>query len=264
MTIAPLVEKLGLEPFPQPSQSKFRIAELGVLEAAASSLVKSIRNDTLTLNQIDSFIDNHLSLVPASKKQDVLEYLLCTKAGLLFVEGKSEAGLKEYDQALGIKEVPSTWALKGTALLQLERWDEAFEAYQKAHSLREDFGPQEQDYLTDLFATWSTAALLLGLSGILEEDLPEAQKGVREYLAVQDKATSEGLEASLGKLAAQEPVSIRLEAALEELELMVRLLSIKNPFDRWRELTKEISKVWPHDVSAVDAIREQRARDWNT
>jgi len=39
---------------------------------------------------------------------------------------------------------------------------------------------------------------------------------------------------------------------------MVRLLSIKDPFDRWRELTKEISKVWPEGVSALDAIREQR------
>ena len=49
-----------------------------------------------------------------------------------------------------------------------------------------------------------------------------------------------------------------LQEALEELEVMVRLLSIKDPFDRWRELTKEISKVWPEGVSAVDAVREQR------
>ena len=55
-----------------------------------------------------------------------------------------------------------------------------------------------------------------------------------------------------------------LREALEELDLMVRLLSIKDPFDGWRALTKEISKVWPEDVSAVDAIREQRDRPWNT
>ncbi len=100
--------------------------------------------------------------------------------------------------------------------------------------------------------------MLLGLSGILEDDLPEAQKGVQEYLVVQEKATSDGLEATLGKLAAQEPVSPQLKAALAELEIMVRLLSIKDPFEGWRELTKEISKVWPKGVSAVDAIREQR------
>lgn len=258
MSIAPLAEKLGLETIAETLQSKFRTPELGVLEAAASSIAKSIRNDTLTLNQIDSFIKNDLSLVPTSKNQDVLEYLLCTRAGLLLVEGKREAGLREYDKALRIKEVPSTWALKGTALLQLERWDEAFGAYRKAHSLRENFGPRAQDYLSDLFIAWSTAALLLGLSGILEDDLPEAQKGVQEYLVVQEKATSDGPEATLGKLAAQEPVSPQLKAALAELEIMVRLLSIKDPFEGWRELTKEISKVWPKGVSAVDAIREQR------
>jgi hypothetical protein len=43
----------------------------------------------------------------------------------------------------------------------------------------------------------------------------------------------------------------------------VRFLSIKDPIDGWRALTQEISKVWPEDVSAVDAIREQRNRSWN-
>jgi hypothetical protein len=49
-----------------------------------------------------------------------------------------------------------------------------------------------------------------------------------------------------------------LQEAQEELGLAVRLLSIKDPFEGWRALTQEISKVWPEGVSAVDAIREQR------
>ena len=53
-------------------------------------------------------------------------------------------------------------------------------------------------------------------------------------------------------------VSSNLKDAMDELKLMVRLLSIEDPFDRWREFLKEISDVWPKDVSAVDAIREQR------
>ena len=59
-------------------------------------------------------------------------------------------------------------------------------------------------------------------------------------------------------LAVDETVSKDLKDAMEELKLMVRLLSIKDPFERWREFSKEISTVWPKDVSAVDAIREQR------
>ena len=258
MTIATLAENLGLNVFPDPLQTKFRVEELGVLEAAAYSLVESIRNDTISVKQIESFIDQSLDLVPASKRPDILEYLLSTKAGLLFAEGKTVEGLEEYDKALGVKELPSTWGLKGAALLQLEHLDEAFEAFRKAHTLREKYGPQRQGYLSDLFITWSTAALLVGLSGILEEDLAGAQKGVAEYLEVRDKAASEGLEGALGMLAAHESSSTQLQSAIEELNLMVRLLSIEDPFDGWRALTREISKVWPKGLSAVDVIREQR------
>jgi len=53
-------------------------------------------------------------------------------------------------------------------------------------------------------------------------------------------------------------VSKDIQEALEELELMIRLLSIKDPFEGWRALTKELTKVWPTGVSAVDAVREQR------
>ena len=95
MTIAPLAEKLGLSLLPNSLQTKFRVEELGSLDAASSSLVESIRDDTLSVKQIDSFIDQSLILVPASKRSDLLEYLLCTKAGLLFTEGKTEEGLKE-------------------------------------------------------------------------------------------------------------------------------------------------------------------------
>ena len=258
MTIEQLAKKLGLKIFPESLQSEFATEELGVVEAASSSLVESIRNNTLSVKQIDSFIEKNLHLLPASKRPDVLEFLLCTKAGLLFVEGNTEEGLKEYDNALGVKEMPSTWALKGTALLQLERLDEAFEAFRKAHSLRENFGPQKQAYLVELFGGWSIAALLRGLFGILQEDIHEAKKGVDEYIAVLERAEGDNLASAVLNLAVERPVSEDLQAALEELEIMVRLLSIKDPFEGWRELTKEISKVWPKGVSAVDAIREQR------
>ena len=169
-----------------------------------------------------------------------------------------EDGLKLYDEALEVKETPSTWALKGTGLLQVERIDEALAAFQKAFELREEFGPQKQAYLNDLIFTWSASALLRGLYGILEQDVSEAQKGVEEYINVSSKAHAVDLEASLLPLEVNKTVSRDLKDGMEELKLMVKLQSIKNPFDRWREFSKEISAVWPEDVSAVDAIREQR------
>jgi len=93
----------------------------------------------------------------------------------------------------------------------------------------------------------------------LQHDSRELQKGVDEYLGVLEKARAENLgDAATVYLKAAEPASVELQEVIEEWELAVRLLSIKDPFEGWRALTKEISKVWPAGVSAVDAVREQR------
>ncbi|MCH9018249.1 MAG: hypothetical protein IIB89_10885 [Chloroflexi bacterium] len=88
-----------------------------------------------------------------------------------------------------------------------------------------------------------------------------AQNGVEEYLRVLREVKIQALESAvmlpIGKETG-ESVPPDLQAALDELELMVRLLAIEDPFEGWREFTKEISKVWPKDISAVEAIREQR------
>jgi len=202
--------------------------------------------------------------LPDSKKQPTLDYLLCKKAWLASEEGRLEEALRLYEEALEVAgESPSTWALKGAALLQLEKIDEAFQAFQRAYSLRDNFGPQKQGYLKDLFAVWSATALLMGLFGILEQHIGEAQKGAVEYIDLLQKAKNENLESFVVNLAIEQPLSDEVKDALEELELMVRLLSIKDPFEGWRELGREISKVWPKGVSAVDAVREQRERNWN-
>ena len=258
MTIAQLAENLGLQLFSESFPSEFPVEELGGLEATSHSIVEGFQTNTVTVKQINSFIKKGLELLPVPVILYVHAYLLTKNARLLFSEGHEEESLAACDAALRVNELASTWALKGNTLLQMERLDEAFEAFGKAHSLKENFGPQKRDHLVNLFGSWSIAALLRGLSGILEEDLTEAQKGVNEYLSVRGKATSEGLEGALGELAAHESSSPQLQSAIEELNLMVRLLTIKNPFDRWRELTKEISKVWPEGVSAVDSIREHR------
>ena len=258
MTIASLTEELGLEKLWEAPQKEFPAEHLDAVRIASASLAASIREDTVTAEQIDSFLQHNVSLLPDSSKQDIQEFLVCTKATLLFGEGNEAEGLKQYDRALEIKETPSAWALKGTSLLQLDRLDEAFDAFRKAYSLREEFGPQKQGYLEDLIGTWSIAALLLGLSGILEQDVPKAGKGAHEYINLLNLSKEDHLAHLVLNLAVPPQVSEELMEALAELDLMVCLLSIKDPFDRWRELTKEISKAWPKDVSAVDAIREQR------
>jgi tetratricopeptide (TPR) repeat protein len=259
MPIAPLIEELGLKRTLEKLDKASTQEVPAGLRTLSDRLVKSIREGTVTVEQIDSFLGKAPQIT-----LELRAYLLSRKAWLLCQQDRIEEGLRWYDEALKAKEIPSTWALKGAALLQLSRLDEAFQAFQKAYVLRENFGPQKQGYLEDLFQWWSTVALYRGFVGILEQDPREAQKGVEEYLSVLDKAKGEDLaSAVVGKLPAKEPISQEDEEAREELELMIRLLAIKDPFEGFRALAKEVSKVWPEGVSAVDAIREQRDREWN-
>lgn len=245
------------------------------IEALLAEFRKSIEDDTVTLEQVDSVLQ-HPAQIPSSLTQ----YLLGKKAWLLLRQGRGEAGLQYYDRALAIEnESPSTWASKGMALLELERVDEAFRAFGNAYALRAYFGPQKAGYLQDLFWPWAATAFLRGLNGSLVQDASEFQKGVEEFLLVVDKAMEEGLEESLGKIVFREPsaeqpqgtsmvvhgelilfepATPELRAALEETQLAIRLMSIKDPFEGWRELGKELSKVWPKGLSAVKAVREIR------
>ena len=251
---------------------------IAAFQELSASLAKNIRAGTITLDEIDAFIRKFPDIQP-----DLKEYLLDKKADLLFKQGHHEEALKYCDVALGIKSNPATWTWKGNALLQMNRIDEAIQAFQKAYSLRDNFGPQKQEYLKDLFRVWGAVTFFLGLDAVLEQDPRELQQRVEEFVEILEKAKQEGQEQAMGKLVFREPVTgepsevtvmgnawiipaqetEQLKEALEELEVAVRLTSIKDPFERFRELSKEISKVWPEGVSAVDAIREQRDREWN-
>ena len=250
------------------------------LESALPSLAKSIRAGTVTVNDIDSFLNEFPNI-----QTEIKGYLLSKKGYLLFQQGKQEDGLRNYDVSLSTKETPSTWALKGTALLQMGRIDKALQAFQEAFDLRDDFGPQKQEYLKDLFSTWGTAMFFLGLDAVLAQDSRELENRVKEFLAIEDKARNEGLAGIPGGVVFREPAieelsvssdysdrnliietqeTPELRDALEELALTIKLLSIKDPFEGFRALSREISKYWPEGVSAANAIREQRDREWNT
>jgi tetratricopeptide (TPR) repeat protein len=229
------------------------------LEALSPALFKSIKEGTLTVAEIDSFLQEHLRVPPKLK-----DYLLSKKAWLLLREGQEEQALHFYDEALeSFPDSPSTWAMKGAALLELNQPEEAFSAFKKAYSRRDNFGPQKEGYLRDLFTGWSLASVFLGLCGIAERDSDMATKGVEEYLSVIEKAEAENMpEAANVILEAGEQAEPGVAEDIEEWNLMVKLLSIKDPFDRLRALAKEVTKVWPEGMSAVEAVREQRDREW--
>ena len=153
---------------------------------------------------------------------------MLAKKGILHCHtGAIDYGLKFYGEALAVKETQSTWALKGTALLQVDRLDEAFRAFGKAFELRREFGIQQKEYLNGLIVTWSTGALLRGLGGILEQNLSEAQRGVEDFIGVSSTANAEGLTASLVQFVGTDIASTGLKAALEELARTISICAIK-------------------------------------
>ena len=231
------------------------------LEALPSDMLKSIKEGTLTLKEIDLFLHSRLKVPP-----QLQEYLLAEKAWLLLRGGQGEQALHFYDEALEIiPNTASTWARKGAALLELNQIEEAFQAFERAYSLRQNFGAQREGYLRDLFTGWSLAAVSLSLGGIAEQDTARAAQGVKEYLSVKAKAEAEKMpEAATVILEAEEQAEPGITKDIEEWNLMVKLLSIIDPFEGFRAMSKEISKHWPKGLSAVDAVREQRDREWNT
>lgn len=157
------------------------------LEQAVPHLADRIKSGTVTVEEIASFLESFPQVQP-----EIKEYLLVKRGYLLFQEGRQEEGLRNYDYALSTIEKPSTWAIKGSALLQMNRLDEAFQAFQKAYLLREHFGPQKQEYLKDLFLAWSLAAQLRGLFGILNNHSNELGKGVEAYLQALESSRKVG------------------------------------------------------------------------
>lgn len=278
------LEALGLAEFQEGLDKAALEGHPTILETLSDQLARSIMEGTVALEEIELLLRRRRRL-----PLDLQGYLLYKKASLLLLEDRYEQALESCDASLRISETSVAWAFRGVALWRMQRFDEAFQAFQKAYSLRQNFGPEQRESLKEVFRFWSTAALLLAFFGALQQDPRDLGRGVVEYLGVVDKAEDEGLKGAVTTLPFPEKITkVMSEAlratleggyageglpvledalegarrefqeALEELELAMQLLSIKDPFDGWRALTSEISKVWPKGVSAVDAIREQR------
>jgi tetratricopeptide (TPR) repeat protein len=258
MVTAPEIGKRAIKEASERLEKASTAEHAPALEARFPQLLKRIKDGTLGPGDIDDFLRKEANLPP-----DLKQYLLSRKAWFLLRGEETKDALRAYDEALAAApESPTTWLMKGSALLELNRLDDAFQAFQKAYSLREHFGPQKQEYLKDLFLAWSLAAQLRGLFGILNKDSNELGKGVEAYLQALENSRKVGLDGAISVLEVPESASQELKDALEELLLAIRLLSIKNPFERVRELAKEVTKVWPEGVPAVEAVREQRDREW--
>ena len=262
-----LRETFGLDTALEELEQAFIEQHSATLEAASDTLGERLKTYEATLEEVESFLEE-APHTPSELQPQLLQFLRLKKGWVLIKIGRAEEALLQSQEVLTINnQAPSAWTLKASALLQLERFEEACHAFRQAYLNNKSPNDQKQRNLQVIFKGWSGCSLLWGLRGIVQQDLMDARAGVQEYIAMSDRAVTENLGNAvmvpLGEKS-RDSVPEEIQASIEELEVMIRLLSIKDPFEGWRELGKELSKVWPKDVSAVDAIREQRDRKWPT
>ena len=178
----------------------------------------------------------------------------CNKAETLWQLGRHQQALEAVEEALRYKnDFPVAWYNKAAALKHFERYREAFDAFEQAYQYMYRHG--------DLYKNWVITAMLYGMDGVLENNQVLFREAADRYIHILEKARGDGfdetVESAVGKFEAELERPEQREA-FEDMKLLIRLLSIEDPFERWTAFTKAISDVWPRDVSAVDAIREQR------
>lgn len=117
-----------------------------------------------------------------------------------------------------------------------------------------------------LIRAWALGGAFYALKGgVLPRKMVEAELGVCHFLGAIRHARETGLghvakeliEFTLTKKGGG-PLNSEEVDAFEGLRIMIELGDIQDPFEGWKALTVEISKVWPEGVSAVEAVREQR------
>lgn len=142
-------------------------------------------------------------------------------------------------------------------LYDKDHYEEAIAALDAAYKHRKALG----DQLTDLYRLASMIVLLVGVEAVSARDLRRSDTAVGEFVELKKRAKRDGAERIIAEavdVARSQLVPKELQPALEDFLVGVKLMAIEDPWEAWDALAEEISKVWPKDVSAVDAIREQR------
>lgn len=153
--------------------------------------------------------------------------------------------------------------LEGQILLLLLRYDEASDAFQKSVHHLQPLGPLAQDMKQDIYQRWAFVGIVQGLEGLLYEDIRAFEKGGLKYVDILEKAQEDNRDHVVEDALAQFKAALKKKKelkAFEELEVFINLMKIKDPFEGWRAIGKEVSKRWPKGHSVKQAVREMRRR----
>jgi len=247
------------------------LGHLGQYQEAVNAFEHALR---LNFDYFDAWYNKGVALGRLGRHQEALEafeWILrqtpndakvwLGKGIVLLALQETEASLEALEKALAYSEdEPRIWTSIGVASARLGKFAEAQKAFQKAFEFRE--GPS--DWGPVLYRAWAVLNLALGVNGLMSQNLHDFEGAGLAYIELLEKAEEDGaaqvVEDALThfKSESNKRNERRSSVALEELELFISLMKIKDPFEGWRALSKEISKVWPKGVSAVQAVREMR------
>ena len=148
--------------------------------------------------------------------------------------------------------------LEAASLVALGQATDAVAVYEQLNPPPPNAAPVEKQ---TFYQGWARSVMAAGVVAAQEARLSEMESMAHKLIALKDEAQQQGtdeVEKELQELKAAAQHDTTLEVAIEEFMLLVRLLSIEDPWEAWDALSEEVSKRWPEGVSAVDAVREQR------
>ena len=247
---------------------------LGELGRYTEALKAFERATELMPEYIDAYQNKGVALARLGRHEDALEAFervlshgahdanaLRSIGTVLFAQHKTEEALSTFRKALGHGgDNPLIRISIGLALSRLRRYADARKEYQKAYEVNKP----ESSLHVILYKAWTASTLSSGVIALLNEDITAFEEAGLEYIAVLEKAerddAGEVVESILAQYKEQLQKKNQRKAlkAFEELEIFIKLMKIKDPFEGWRALGKEMSKVWPEGLSAVEAVREMR------
>ncbi|MBI2172185.1 MAG: tetratricopeptide repeat protein [Chloroflexi bacterium] len=223
----------------------------------------------------DAHYDRGVVLVQLGRHQEALETFqraiqlrphfpeAHNNQGVILVQlGHNQEALKAFEKAIKFKAIqlgpddPAAHNNRSVVLGLLGRYSEALEALENAYPLRRT----SSDVGQRIYRASSHMSLLFGLSALKRRWLPDLEAATKAFIKWRARARRDKQLAAFKQAMEEfkEGLSEEEAESFEEFMLGVRLASIRNPFRRWEALGKEISRDWPKDVSAVEAVHEQR------
>ena len=99
-----------------------------------------------------------------------------------------------------------------------------------------------------------------GLRHVQNGAFEEAEEAAQELIRLRHRAEKDEMGAVIDKALneVKADLSKKDQRFFGEFEVILAVLAVEDPLERWRALGEKISEKWPRGVSAVEAIRKER------